>query len=167
MILQNIWNNLFHNLEHNYDAENSLQIFILAALGQNLEAESLKALLEDLNTIIISVAPVTGNIKILHSLTNIGGTRARPKDKNVDLYGGGPSAHPLFVQKSSVLQIFELDFPTMATLKSVTDESVVVNLYPSGGTPTKLNQLTVIILPPLLANNILEIQNMEVCLIIL
>ena len=55
----------------------------------------------------------------------------------------------------------------MATLKSVTDESVVVNLYPSGGTPTKLNQLTVIILPPLLANNILEIQNMEVCLIIL
>ena len=122
MIIHNIWKNLFQNLEHNYDADKNLEMLSSATLGSNSEPERLKNFPKDPNTIIISVATFTGNIKIIHSLTNLGETRECPKDKIMALYGQGTSFQPVIISKSSLLEILEVDFPTEATLKSFADE---------------------------------------------
>jgi len=81
----NKWKSFFSTLPANNDADRNLASFSegTAADENNIEPCLFQSLVEAPNVLIVSVAPGTGNIKLLHSGTNLGGKRVRPSNKIV------------------------------------------------------------------------------------
>ena len=84
-VYTNTWKMLFMGLESNVEIDKNLNVLATATMidDSSIEAEMLRTLTEDPESILMTVAPVTGKMKFIYNTANLGGTRIRPKNKLV------------------------------------------------------------------------------------
>ena len=99
MSTENTWKVSHANLPQNEDTDRNFSSFVPATASLKDPAEPTKNLTEDPNKITTCVSPITGNVKLLHSLINTGGTRARPANKFMALDRRGPSTQPVLLSE--------------------------------------------------------------------
>lgn len=81
------------------------------------KAKGLQSITEDEDALILCVAPVTGNVKFLPSISNLGGTKARKANRVVALDGCGSQAQAVLTFELKLLSSFETDVPTPTSSK--------------------------------------------------
>ena len=118
------WNHYFENLESNLYSNQNLLVFASATIlrDDTTDTDIIRTQTEDIDIIIMTVAPFTGNIKFLHSIRNLGGTRIRPKHKLVPLDGFGDDATPTIISAQALsgkLEIFTPSYNSIRTLSSI------------------------------------------------
>ena len=98
-MLQNIWNYHFHKILHNKYANKNILAFYLANYSSPNEKYHLWNLPEEPDDVILSVSPITGNIKSIHDLSNLGVSRSYTKDKIDAVEGRIPEAQTIIIEK--------------------------------------------------------------------
>ena len=111
-------------MEANRNLEGYAKSLAFESVSTDREKERFKKvaltqLTEDEDAIILGISPVTKNIKLFHSLTNLGGTRVRKDNKIVALEGFGPTATSILLNEDEILSPLEVKVPTYSQLKSV------------------------------------------------
>ena len=158
MNLQSSWKHYFNNLETNEVSNKSLNVFSRATsiTDDSTEETLIRSLTEDIDVVILTVAPVTGNIKIFHSPTNLGGTRIRPEHKLAALDGFGNNSTPVILDKTSMTAIVEIRTPSTNKMRMWTTIDEIKNSTTPNSGPKNFNHAAFSILPPFIANQIIE-----------
>ena len=151
MATANTWKGYHGDNPKNADSDKNLALFSKATLGTESEEVRFQQAFEDPDCFIMCIGQVTGEIKFLHSLTNLGGTRSRPGNILVALEGKGPSATPVFISEESLKKSFEVEVPTATSLKSLSDPAQVSTAKPADANARKFNNANYVILPPFLS----------------
>ena len=106
------WAEWFINHANN-DAGNRNLAGFSGILSSGDPAESkIRALVEEIDTIILA-ADANGNVMILHSPKNFGGTRSRPENKVVCMLGLGAQASCVILDIRSALADFNIIVPSV------------------------------------------------------
>eukprot|EP00586_Coscinodiscus_wailesii_P023106 CAMPEP_0172507570 /NCGR_PEP_ID=MMETSP1066-20121228/204700_1 /TAXON_ID=671091 /ORGANISM="Coscinodiscus wailesii, Strain CCMP2513" /LENGTH=266 /DNA_ID=CAMNT_0013285153 /DNA_START=113 /DNA_END=913 /DNA_ORIENTATION=+ len=150
------WKNFFANLPCNNDANKNWKNFIHGTEASLDEDERLTNLVQNINSVFIGFDEVTGNMRILHSMANLGGRPGSWKsDKIVALDGAGQEACPVVISKYHLLETFETTVPHWTSIESLsTDSTVDVTklCLPTCNNARILRQSKLMILPPFLAD---------------
>ena len=126
----NSWKTHFLQLPSNVDANKNLTAFasdssVDATNPAEFGAKIIRAVSSDVNSVILAKCPVSANMTLYHSIMDLGGTRARPGHKIVGLLGSGPDAIAVKFDETSIKQIVELDCPTNAVLRTISNKENV------------------------------------------
>jgi len=158
-ITSNTWKSYFQNLATNGDANKNVEAFgkCTTKIDNNTDFEKtlLSSLSEDPNTVIMAVAPVTGKMKLYHSITNLGGTRCRTENVFVGLEGFGPSATPIKFDMAKLKTVVHMQVPSPTDLLACTDAVSAERMLESDEHTFSHAVLT--ILPPMLFTPYLEL----------
>ena len=163
MNLTTSWKEYFKTLETNDDSNKNIDIFNKATslTDDSTEDTIIKALTEDIDVTILTVAPVTGKIKVLHSPKNLGGTRIKPGNKIVALDGFVGTSTPVLLDNACVTSKVELRTPALSRMRDFdTIEDIQSSSPPTTG-PLNFKHMSFIILPPFITEHILEIDTRE------
>ena len=163
MNLANTWNLYFEQLETNDVSNSSLELFATATIvHDDFQAmEAIRSLTEDDDVVIMTVAPVTKNIKFFHSPSNLGGTRVRPENKIVAMDGFGTTARPVQLDEACLTATVDLRTPSGNSLKNLKSvEDIRTSTGPTSGRKN-FQHLTFVILPPFLSNVIVTKETRE------
>ena len=158
MNLQTNWKNYFEKLDTNEVSNSNLHVFAKAtAVHEDFQpSDSIKSLTEDEDIIIMTIAPVTKNVKFLHSPTNLGGTRIRPTNKLVALDGFGINATSVLIDETCATNTVDLRTPSGTNLKNMRATQDITNsVGPTGGNKN-FQHLSYLILPPFIAHNLVD-----------
>jgi len=157
----NTWKNYYQNLVTNDDANRNLGAFQMCTTHTNPEFEKnlFLSLSEDPDTVIMAVAPITGNMKFYHSVSNLGGTRRRPENTIVGLEGFGPSATPVKFDMGMLKTVVDMKVPTDVDLLNCTDETTAARLTEDDFSAFK--HAVLIVLPPMLVVPYLELDTKD------
>ena len=132
-------------------------LFLVGTAPDTPNNIKLEELCQNKRTPIITIAPVTGKIKLYYGFTNLGGTRTRAQNKIVALEGIGASATPLFFPEDGLLNNCSVRIPLVSDLASALDSETFRQISPeSGARRTTFKNSGYIMLPPFLAQVILE-----------
>src|SRR6056300_1604850 len=99
MLRSNAWNKFYAQHPNSGGGDKNLKGFAGLTSKEKSENERRNAVFEDEDAVGISVAPVTGRVRFLHSFADLGGTRSRPEHKFVALDGRGSSAQPVLISE--------------------------------------------------------------------
>ena len=163
MDLQTSWKHYFSSLETNELANKNLNVFDKAtSVTDDFTNETLiRSLTEDIDIVILTVAPVTGNIKIFHSPINLGGTRIRPIHKLSALDGFNKNSTPVIFDQASITKTVDLRTPSFNKMRTWnTIESVTNSSAPTTGSKN-FKHATFSILPPFIANHIIDFETRD------
>ena len=158
----NSWKTYYQSHPGNEDANKHVSAFannstVDAADIANFGAKIIKAVLADIDTVVLAKSPTSNALCMYHSFTNLGGTRARPENKIVGLLGSGPDATAIVFNEASLKQIVEVDCPTNATLRGLSDKASVTTAPIAPTRPLKLHNAAIQFLPPFVSSPFLEI----------
>ena len=160
MNLHTSWKQYFSNLDTNESSNKNLDIFTKAtSVTDDFTDEVLiDVMTEDSDIVVLTVAPVTGKMKILHSPTNLGGTRVRPENKIVALDGLDSTAIPVLLDTTCISSTVEIRTPSFTRLRTWT----TVDEVKASNTPTtgqkNFRHASFLILPPFITNHIVEVE---------
>ena len=158
MSLSNTWKLHFQTLLSSTDVNKNLKSFARDSSSTDLNdftSDILRNFTQDKNSIILVKAPATNRLAMYHSITNIGGTRARPDDKLVCLLGSSLDASAVMFDKESVTTNLSIKCPTHNNLKAVVKTTTV----PTRNRHTFLNQKKSF--PPMISDPFLEITDKD------
>ena len=111
--------------------------------------KTLTAFAADKDTVILAKAPCFNKITLYHhSITNLGGSRARPNNKLVGLVSSGPSVTPVVFDGTSVSAEVSVTCPTVTTLKGIAGNANVVTATIAATRPSVLHNACFQFLPP-------------------
>ena len=158
MRLSDTWFDHFQTLPSNDDSNKALAALADATLvSEDTSDESIvRHLTEDENIIILFVAPVTKQIKLLHSPSKLGGTRLNPTTTLTALDGFERSAQPIIFDKTSLTQTMSFRTPTPTALRSITSSNDLSSSSASPNSRTVFKHTPFVILPPFLANALIN-----------
>ena len=153
MRLSDDWLLHFTSLPSNDLGNKSLSSFAKASSAtEDSTTESLtQALIQDIDTVFLTVAPITNRIKLLHSPQRIGGTRLCPATTLVALDGFDRQAQPLVIDPTTLTTTFSIRTPSNSTLRRIlSQDSVDSSSAPTNGRP--FQHAPFLLLPPFIAN---------------
>lgn len=112
--------------------------------------EMKKTLVSDLENVILAVSPRKGDVVVLHSIKDFGGTLRRPESKVIGLTGLSNFSSPVEIDIDSLVSPAKFVTPTDSAIRNCTSEEQVVALeVAGGGTRSKLfENAPFVILPP-------------------
>ena len=163
MDLKTSWKLYFSNLETNETSNRNLNVFSKAThiTDDSTPTSIINALTDDIDIIIMIVAPVTRKIKLLHSPDNLGGTRIKPDNKFVALDGFTANATPIIIDESCITNTVELRTPAYTRMKTWQNiEDVTSSTAPTTGS-INFKHASFVILPPFIANHIINIDTRD------
>jgi hypothetical protein len=112
-------------------------------------------LVEEIDTVILA-ANLNGNIMILHSPKNFGGTRSCPKNKVVLMLGVSPRATCVLLDLNMVFRDIQLIVPSVYNLAECESAKDVANIpAPEANGLDGFKGLAIFILGPVLQNTII------------
>jgi len=157
----NTWKSYYQNLVTNDDANRNLGAFKTCTNHTNTDFEKnlFLALSEDPDTVIMAVAPITGKMKLYHSVSNLGGTRRRKENLLVGMEGFGPSATPIKFDMGMIKTIVDMKVPRKEDLLTSTDAAAAEQLDEDEFSPFK--HAILVILPPMLVVPYLELDTRD------
>ena len=163
MNLATSWKNYFSSLDTNDTSNQNLDIFNRATstTDDTTNQTMITSLTEDIDVTILTVAPVTRKIKVLHSPTNLGGTRIKPEDKIVALDGFETNSTPVILDNDCVTSKVELRTPAyskMVNWDSIDD--IKSSLSPTSG-QINFKHMSFVILPPFMTDHILDLDTRD------
>ena len=120
------------DLPSNDDDKKNITSFSEAMNKELSEDEKIKNLTEDMDE-IIAFADGESKIQLVHSVTNLGGTRSRPKNKIVGIIGMGNQG--IFVELDANTMVSDLTFnaPSLEAYKGCESNKEFESLIPDGG----------------------------------
>ena len=163
MNLTTSWKEYFKTLDTNDTSNKNIDIFNNATsiTDDSTEDTMIKSLTEDIDVTILTVAPVTGKIKVLHSPKNLGGTRIKPGNKIVALDGFDVTSTPVILDTTCVTSKVELRTPAISRMRNYdTIENIQSSSSPTTG-PINFKHMSFIILPPFISEHILELDTRD------
>jgi hypothetical protein len=107
MQMHSSWADWFINNKSNDAGNRNLQAFSEILSSGDSNKAKLQALVEKIDTVILA-ADSNGDIMILHSPKNFGGTRSHPKNKVVCMLGVGPQAICILLDLNTVFRDIQL-----------------------------------------------------------
>lgn len=154
MQLATSWMSYFNGLNSNDEFDkNIFNLWDSTIINEDsTENNIIKSLTEEPDLIIMSVAPVTRAVKILHSLHNLGGIRMRSKHRIVGLDGFTTPALPVLIgteSATSTVELRVLSYNSSRAFLSVAD--IGNSTIPTTGTKNFIHTRFVL-LPPFIAN---------------
>ena len=163
MILNSTWQLYFENLETNEVSNSNLALFANATVvNEDFQgSDAIRCLTEDEDVVIMTVAPVTKNIKILHSPANLGGTRVRPDNKLVAMDGFGSTSTPVLLDESGMTSFVDLRTPSINNLTNLSSEEELRNSSNPNTGRKNFHHMTFVILPPFIAHHIITLDSRE------
>ena len=158
MNLHASWKLYFDNLETNSVSNQNLNIFTKATMitEDTTDSALIRSLTEDADSVIITVAPVTGKIKFLHSPTNLGGTRIRPENKLVALDGFGDKSIPVLIDEKCMTSTVDIRTPSFNSLRTLTTTEEIKNSSIPNTGQKNFNHASFVILPPFIVEHIVD-----------
>ena len=105
------WGNHLTNLHTDGDGNKNLMSYSIALSSELTEAEKIKNLTENVNDVVAGV-DAENKIMLFHSITNLGGTRARAANKIVALIGMDQLTYCVETVTSSALADCNFDAPS-------------------------------------------------------
>ena len=152
MILSQSWRHYFDSLESNEMTNRHISRLTSATTITDDTTDTLviRTLTEDRDAVLMVVAPVTKEIKVLHSCENLGGKRTRPDNKIVALDGFDDKATPVVLSVDSTVTRNEFRTPSNSTFRTFdTIEAVKNSTTPTSGS-INFKHCSLIFLPPFL-----------------
>ena len=110
--LSTSWKQHFASLPGNDDGDRNMRAFSVALVAGQTPAKKLKQLVDEVDSIIL-VADERNEISILHSISNLGGTRSRPENKIVALVGMGAHTTCVLLDWEKAVGDCQLVTPTL------------------------------------------------------
>ena len=124
-------------------------------------AEILRAFHEDPDSVIIANSLIPNKVAFYHSIINLGGSRARPTNKIIGLFGSGPEAIAMKFEENSISTEINLPCPSVATLKNISDKANVLTGVAPGNRPRAFHNASFQFLPPFVSGPFLEFQDRD------
>ena len=152
--LANIWRSRYASLSMNDEANKRLSAFSKPTWysGENVETDLVRSLTGDPDIVVLALAPITSQIKLYHSLANLGGTRLKPEHKIVGLEGFGPLATAVLFDTDTLTTKFRVRSPTFNLVQTITDPANVVSTSSTySPSAPDFDRTPFIILPPLIS----------------
>ena len=162
MNLTNSWKNYFQTLPQTNDLnKNILELSQATLLNDDCTPESMiTSLTEDVDSVIMIIAPITLKVKLLHSTSNLGGTRLRPTNKIVALDGFDCSAIPVIIHTADLTQELSIQTPSYTRMKEMSTTEEVMNPSTRNGR-TNFRHSPFVILPPFLFNPLVQMDSRD------
>ena len=159
MRLSYTWSTHFHTLSSNDTGDKTLSALAQATSVNDSTSDTsiIQNLTEDQDIIILFIAPVTQQVKLLHSPAKISRTRLHPESTLITLDGFEQQANPIIFDKTSLTTTMSFCTPTPSIIRSLTspDDLSSSSSAPSNGRTT-FKHTPFIILPPFLANALIN-----------
>ena len=152
MVLSNTWKQHFLTLATNEDANKNVAAFArdtTFAGKTDFPAEILRAFHEDPDSVIIAKSLIPNKVAFYHSITNLGGSRARPTNKIVGIFGSGPNAIAMKFEEASISTEINLLCPSVASLKNISEKANVLTTVAPANRPRAFHNASFQFLPPL------------------
>ena len=160
----NTWKDYYQSLASNEDGNKNLSAFANdtdPAKLTDFPSEILRNFHSDTNTIVMGRSNICTDVVFYHSIRNLGGSRARPKNKIVGLTGVGPDAIPVQFSEASISTEVQVNCPSNATLKGISDKATVATAVVPPLRPLVLNSATFQFLPPFISSAFLELSERD------
>ena len=164
MVLSNTWKQHFLTLATNEDANKNVAAFAgdtTFAGKTDFPAEILRAFHEDPDSDIIANSLIPNKVAFYHSIINLGGSRARPTNKIIGLFGSGPEAIAMKFEENSISTEINLPCPSVATLKNISDKANVLTAVAPANRPRAFHNASFQFLPPFVSGPFLEFQDRD------
>ena len=147
------------SLESNERSNRNLSAFLNATSttddNPNSTDDLIRNLTEDCDAVMLAVAPVTNKIQVLHSMSNLGGTRSRPDNKLVALDGFGERSNAVLLGITSLQREISEKTPSLTSMQNLdTREDIMSSSVPRNSS-TSFKNAAFILIPPFLANGII------------
>ena len=158
MRLSDTWFDHFQTLPSNDDSNKALEALSNAtSITDETTSESIiQNLTEDQNIIILFIAPISKQIKLLHSPSKIGGTRLNPNTTLTALDGFDRTAQPIIFDETSLTNPMSFRTPTPTAIRSITSLDDLASSSASPNSRTIFKHTPFVILPPFLANALIN-----------
>lgn len=158
----NTFKTYFQTHSGNEDANTNVLTFandstVDAASSAKFCSKNLQAVLTDIDALVIAKFPISNYLCLYHSITKLGGNRARPANKIVRLLGSGPDTIAITFQEDSLKQTVEIDCLMNATLRHIFDKSNNTAAVIAPTRPLKLHNAAFQFLEPLFSPHLTEI----------
>jgi hypothetical protein len=121
------WADWLINNKSNHAGNRNLQAFSDILSSGDSNKVKLRASVEEIHTVILA-ADSNGNIMILHSPKNFGGTRSRPKNKVVCMLGVGPRATCILLDLNMAFRDIQLIILSVYDLAECQSAKDVANI---------------------------------------
>jgi len=162
----NSWKAHFLQLPSNEDANKNLTAFAKDSMvdttnPDGFAAQILRAVANDINSVILAKSPASSHLTLYHSITDLGGTRARPGHKIVGLLGSGPDATAVTFDQASIQKLVHLDCPNNTTLRAISDKNNVASATISATRPQKFQGAIFQFLPPFISSPLFELEEKD------
>ena len=152
------WTHYFEQLETNDELDRHLSVLSATSTvnAETDENDIIRLATEDPDIVIMTVSQITGDIKLLHSFRNLGGTRLRPSHKIVALDGFDTSSTPVIIGLKSITDTVEIRTPSYNSLRTLTTASAIeATTIPTNGNKN-FTHTTFVILPPFLSLHVIK-----------
>ena len=162
MNLTNSWKNYFQSLPQTEEINKNIEALATATLltDNSTPDATISSLTEDPDSVIMIITPITSKIKLLHSISNLGGTRLRPRDKIVALDGFDYSAVPVLLHTDDLSLELTIQTPSYNRMKEMSSEDDIMNPTTRNGR-TVFRHSSFVILPPFLFNPLISMDTRE------
>ena len=153
MQLSESWLHYYSSLHSNKLSNRHLKALAEATLVSDTSNETsfIDALIQDTDIVFLFVAPVTRQIKLLHSPHRLGGTRLCPISTLVALDGFDRNTQPLIIDQPSLTTSFSIRTPAQATLRTLLSaDSIAASSAPTSGRAS-FKHAPFLLLPPFLS----------------
>ena len=162
----NSWKAHFLQLPSNEDANKNLTAFAKDSMvdttnPDGFAAQILRAVANDINSVILAKSPASSHLTLYHSITDVGGTRARPGHKIMGLLGSGPDATAVTFDQASIQKLVHLDCPNNTTLRAISDKNNVASATISTTRPQKFQGAIFQFLPPFISSPLFELEEKD------
>lgn len=162
IVSANAWKKYYIDLCTNTESNNHIEAFKQSTELEDPEAfedHIINNLRKDEDSIIMSKSPFTRNMKLLHSIKDLGGTRFRETHKIVGIEGFGPIGTPVAFMMNSIPNTISIDVPTDEQLIGIANEGMVQQTQATAD--NKFENATFVILPPFLSNPFVEMNTKD------
>ena len=122
--LSTSWKQHFASLPENDDGDRNMMAFSVALAAGQTSSEKLKQLVDEIESIIL-VANEKNEITIIHSISNLGGTRSRPENKIVGLVGTGARATCVLLAWEKAVDDCNLITPTFDDIENCEEAGLI------------------------------------------
>ena len=117
------WKQHFASLTGNDDGDQTMLAFSLALAAEQEPKEKLREIVNEVDSMLL-VANKRKEITILHSISDLGGTRSRPDNKVVCLMGAGPRATCVMLDWRQAVADCNLTTPSFDEIENCPEEDL-------------------------------------------